>query len=131
MAIIGSHMLLYSSEPEALRSTLRDAFGFKSVDAGGGWLIFALPPAELGVHPAEGPTFESGFHHQVTFMCDNIHSTITELRAKGIKIDGEPKNEGYGITVMMTLPGSVKVMLYEPRHATAIGPAMTTNGPGE
>jgi hypothetical protein len=60
MAIIGSHMLLYSSEPEALRSLLRDVFEFESVDAGGGWLIFALPPSELGVHPAEGPTHQSG-----------------------------------------------------------------------
>ena len=72
MAIIGTHVLLYTSEPEALRATLRDVFGFKHVDAGEGWLIFALPPAELGVHPAEGPTHESGVRHQLTFMCDDI-----------------------------------------------------------
>jgi hypothetical protein len=120
MAIIGSHMLLYTSEPEALRAMLRDVFGFKSVDAGGGWLIFALPPSELGVHPSEGPTFESGVRHQISFMCDNIRATVDELRAKGVQIDGEPEDEGYGITVMMTLPGGVNVMLYEPRHAMAI-----------
>ena len=123
MAIIGAHMLLYSSEPDALRAVLRDAFGFRSVDAGGGWLIFALPPAELGVHPGEGPTFESGVRHQVTFMCDDIRATIAELRAKGVQIDGEPNAESFGITVSMTLPGGVKVMLYEPRHAMAITPA--------
>jgi hypothetical protein len=122
MAIIGAHMLLYSPEADELRATLRDAFGFKSVDAGGGWPIFALPPSELGVHPAEGPTYESGVHHQITFMCDDIRATVAELRAKGISIDGEPVDEGYGITVMMTLPGAVKVMLYEPRHAMAITP---------
>jgi hypothetical protein len=115
-------MLLYSSEAESLRRMLRDTFGFPSVDAGDGWLIFTLPPAELGVHPAEGPTYESGVRHQVTFMCDDIRTTIAELRAKGVQIDGEPEDEGYGITVLMTLPGGVKVMLYEPRHATAIAP---------
>ena len=64
MAITGTHMLLYSSEAEALRSMLSKAFGFESVDAGGGWLIFAQPPAELAVHPGEGPTFESGMRHE-------------------------------------------------------------------
>jgi len=122
MAIIGAHLLLYSSEPGALRATLRDVFGFESVDAGGGWLIFALPPAELGIHPAEGPTHESGTQHQVTFMCDDIRATVAELRKKGICIDGDPQDQGFGITVMMSLPGDVKVMLYEPRHALAITP---------
>jgi hypothetical protein len=120
MAIIGSHMLLYSSEPEALRSSLRDVFGFKSVDAGGGWLIFALPPAELGVHPAEAEENCPSGRHQVTFMCDNIHQTVAELRGKGVLIQGEPQDEGYGITVMMSLPGGVEAMLYEPRHPVAI-----------
>ena len=115
-------MLLYSSEPEALRTMLRDVFGFRSVDAGGGWLIFGLPPSELGVHPSDGPTYESGVRHQITFMCDNIYRTVEELRNKGVTIDGEPEDEGYGITVMMTLPGNVEVMLYEPRHAMAISP---------
>src|SRR5687767_5918599 len=121
MAIIGAHALLYSSEPERLRAVLRDVFGWPHVDAGDGWLIFALPPAELGVHPAEGPTYESGFRHQISFMCDNIVATAAELRAKGVAIEGEPQDEGWGITVMMTLPGNVKVMLYEPRHPKAIG----------
>src|SRR5687767_2076921 len=122
MAITGAHMLLYTTEPEALRAMLRDVFGWKHVDAGHGWLIFALPPAELGVHPAEGPTYESGVRHQITFMCDDIRATVADLRGKGIQIDGEPVDEGYGITVMMTLPRGVKVMLYEPRHAMAISP---------
>src|SRR5690348_16859887 len=84
MAIIGAHMLLYSSEADALRAMFRDVFGFESVDAGGGWLIFALPPSELGVHPAEGPTYQSGVRHQVAFMCDDIRRTIAELRARGV-----------------------------------------------
>jgi hypothetical protein len=122
MAIIGAHALLYSSEPEKLRAVLRDVFGWPHVDAGEGWLIFALPPAELGVHPAEGPTYESGTRHQLSFMCDDITSTIRDLRAKGIDVKGDPVDEGYGITVMLGLPGNVEVMLYEPRHAVAITP---------
>ncbi len=122
MAIIGAHVLLYSSEAGALRATLRDVFGWKHVDAGDGWLIFALPPAELGVHPAEGPTYESGVRHQFTLMCDDIEATIRELRAKGIQVQGEPTDEGFGITVMLILPGGVEVLLYEPRHAVAITP---------
>ena len=121
MAIIGAHMLLYTPEAEALRATLRDVFGFKYVDAGGGWLIFRLPPSELGVHPAEGPTFESGVRHQVSFMCDDIHATVKELRAKGVEVRGEPEDEGYGITATAVLPGGVEVQVYEPRHPVAIG----------
>jgi hypothetical protein len=120
MAITGIHALLYSSEPEALRTTLRNAFGWKHVDAGGGWLIFALPPAELGVHPAEGPSYESGMRHQLTLMCDNMQKTIRELRSKGIEVKGEPEDEGFGITVMLGLPGGVEIMLYQPRHPVAI-----------
>jgi len=123
MAIHGAHMLLYTSEPEALRAMLRDVFGWRYVDAGEGWLIFALPPAELGVHPAEGPTYEAGVRHQITFMCDDIGATIAELRAKGVVIKGEPQDEGFGVTVMLGLPGGVEVMLYEPRHAMAIAPS--------
>jgi predicted enzyme related to lactoylglutathione lyase len=120
MAIIGAHVLLYTSQPESLRATLRDVFGFKHVDAGESWLIFALPPAELGVHPAEGPTYESGVRHQFSLMCDDIQATIRHLRAKGIDVQGEPADEGYGITVMLNLPGGVEIMLYEPRHPMAI-----------
>ena len=120
MAITGAHVLLYTPEPEALRAMLRDVFGWKHVDAGEGWLIFRLPPAELGVHPAEGPTAESGVRHQLSLMCDDITATARDLRAKGVKVTGEPKDEGWGITVMLKLPGGVEVMLYQPRHPVAL-----------
>ncbi|MBM3770024.1 MAG: VOC family protein [Acidimicrobiia bacterium] len=123
MAIVGAHMLLYTQEAEALRATLRDVFQLPYVDAGDGWLIFALPPSELGVHPAGGPTYDSGVRHQASFMCDDIHATVADLTAKGISFEGEPRDEGYGITIMMTLPGGVRVQLYQPRHAMAITPA--------
>lgn len=120
MGVIGTHVLLYTPEPEALRTVLRDVFGWKHVDAGDGWLIFALPPAELAVHPAEGPTYEAGVRHQLTLMCDDIQATVHELRAKGIEVKDEPTDEGWGISVMLVLPGEVEVLLYEARHPVAI-----------
>jgi predicted enzyme related to lactoylglutathione lyase len=120
MAITGAHVLLYTSEPDALRAVFRDVFGWKHVDAGEGWLIFALPPAELGVHPAEGPTYGSGMRHQLSLMCDDIDATARDLQSKGVQVNGQPEDEGWGITLMLGLPGGVEVMLYEPRHPVAI-----------
>lgn len=117
MAIIGIHTLLYTTEPEALRATLRDVFEWEHVDAGDGWLIFALPPAEMGVHPAEGPGFEAGgAGHQISIMCDDIESTLVELRSRGIEVVSDPVDEGFGITATIGLPGGVEMMVYEPRH---------------
>ena len=121
MAITGTHTLLYSSEPEKLRETLRDVFGFKHLDIGHGWLIFALPPSEVAVHPGEGPTFDSGVRHQFTFMCDNIGNTIRDLKAKGIVVKNEPQEERWGVHVTLALPGGCDVMVYEPRHPVAAG----------
>lgn len=119
MAFIGAHVLLYTPEPEATRAMLRDVFGFSHVDAGQGWLIFRLPPAELGIHPSE-ETGPKGVMHAFSLMCDDIHATVRELRARGVEVDGEPQDHGYGITVMVTLPGGLKVQIYEPRHPLAI-----------
>lgn len=94
MAVIGAHMLPYTSEPEAPRAMLRDVFGFRHVDAGDGWSIFALRPSELGVHPAEGPHYDAGARHQLSFMCDDIRATAAELRAKGVTVEGDPSDEG-------------------------------------
>src|SRR5205807_587298 len=97
-----------------LRAVLNDVMGWDSVDAGHGWLIFALPPAELGVHPADQPS------HQLTLMCDDIGATVADLRARGIQFRDEPHDAGFGIVATMVLPGDVDLMLYEPRHPTAI-----------
>ncbi|HET6873691.1 MAG TPA: hypothetical protein VFH70_02870, partial [Acidimicrobiales bacterium] len=114
MAIIGAHALLYTSAPEELRAVLRDVFGWHHVDAHGGWLIFRLPPAELGVHPADAPS------HELSFMCDDLPATMADLSGKGITFEGEPRQAGFGLTVTMVLPGDVRVMLYQPRHPVAI-----------
>jgi predicted enzyme related to lactoylglutathione lyase len=112
MAITGAHVLLHSREPDALRAVMADVFGWQHLDAGGGWLIFALPPAEVAVHPAEAPS------HQLTLMCDDLHATLADLRAKGVEVKGEPEDAGWGITSILVLPGGVEVMVYQPRHPT-------------
>ena len=116
MAITGVHALIYTSEPEAVREIFRDVVGFEHVDAGSGWLIFKLPPAELGIHPTEHAA-----RHDVSLMCDDVRATMAELKAKGIQLAGEPEDEGFGIGVTMVLPGGAEMLLYEPRHETAIG----------
>lgn len=114
MPVTGVHTILYTSEPEALRAVLRDVFGWEHVDAGGGWLIFALPAAEMGVHPGDASS------HQVSLMCDDLTATMAELRAKGIEFRGDPQSAGFGVTATMVLPGGVEMALYQPRHETAI-----------
>jgi predicted enzyme related to lactoylglutathione lyase len=120
MAITGVHAVLYTSEPEAVRTILSDVFGWKHVDAGHGWLIFALPPAELGVHPTEGQGFETPARSEVTLMCDDLEATMAELRGRGVEIPGEPVAAGFGTTATIVLPGGLELMLYQPRHPTAI-----------
>ena len=115
MAVTAAHVLLYTPEAEALRVTLRDVFGWRHVDDGDGWLIFALPPAELGVHPSDGET-----HHQLSLMCDDIGATVAELCGKGIEVRGEPEDMGFGVGTTIVLPGGVELLLYEPRHATPL-----------
>ena len=115
MAITGAHVLLYTSEAESLRELLADVFGWSSVDAGGGWLIFGLPSAEVAVHPADKPA------HELSLMCDDLEATMEDLAARGVAFDGEPHDEGWGVVVTMVLPGDVRMLLYEPRHPTALG----------
>lgn len=128
MPITGLHAILYTSEPEALRAVFRDVLGWPYVDAHDGWLIFGLPPAELGVHPSgtgdSGTTGDAdgttGTGHEVSFMCDDLEATVAELRSKGIVFEGAPEPRGFGTCIDMVLPGGVKVTLYQPRHPTAI-----------
>src|SRR5712691_830784 len=113
--ITGAHVILFTPEANALRGVFRDTLGWKHVDAGNGWLIFALPPAELAVHPSEGST-----DHALYFICDDITATSEELREKGLDVRGEPEHRGWGIATTLVLPGGVEVTLYEPRHSTTI-----------
>jgi Glyoxalase/Bleomycin resistance protein/Dioxygenase superfamily len=109
--ITGVHAIIYSPAAEEIRTFFRDVLEFPSVDAGDGWLIFALPPAELAAHPSDGPV-----KHELYLMCDDITATIDELKAKGMDIAGPVSDRGWGLVTTLTLPGGVGLGLYEPRH---------------
>jgi catechol 2,3-dioxygenase-like lactoylglutathione lyase family enzyme len=109
--IDGSHVILFSRDPEADRSFFADLLGLPHVDAGGGWLIFALPPAEAAIHPTEGAP-----SHELYFMCDDIEATTEELRAKGVEFASAISEERWGRVTRFRLPGGGEVGMYEPRH---------------
>jgi catechol 2,3-dioxygenase-like lactoylglutathione lyase family enzyme len=112
--IFGAHVIVYSKDAEADRAFFRDALGFKSVDAGHGWLIFALPPAEAAFHPSD----ENG--HELYFMCDDLRAEITSLAKKGVNCP-EVQEARWGSIAKMRLPGGGDVGLYQPKHPMALG----------
>ena len=115
MSIIGMHALIYSNKAEETRRFFSDVLGFRSVDVGRGWLIFAAPPSELAVHPAEGTE-----HHELYLMCDNIEQTIADLRQKGVETS-PIHDQPWGRVTELRLASGQKLGMYEPRHPTAIG----------
>jgi len=113
--INGVHALIYTKQPDAVRAFFRDVVGAPNVDAGHGWLIFALPPAELGIHPAEDE--ES---HELYLMCDDIDRTLAELKTKGIEAAGPISDQGWGRVTSIAITHGVTLGLYQPRHPTAL-----------
>ncbi len=121
--IIGTHVLFYSTNPEADRAFFRDVLGFGSVDAGQGWLIFSLPPAEAAFHPSDDNFGQSHAGHRmmgaiVYLMCDDLRSTIKALEAKKVTVT-EIEEEPWGIRTSIPLPSGSEIGLYQPTHATA------------
>ncbi|WP_263349959.1 VOC family protein [Acidicapsa acidisoli] len=114
--IFGSHVIVYSKDAEADRAFFRDVLGFPSVDAGHGWLIFALPPSELAVHPSE----ESG-KQELYLMCEDLKAEIATLREKGVYCS-EVHEERWGSVTKIPLPGGGVVGLYQPKQPTALSP---------
>ena len=102
-------------DAEKVRAFLSDVLELPSVDAGGGWLIFALPPAELAVHPADGTP-----RHELYLMCDDIEVTLAELRAKGVKVAREVSDQGWGLLAAIRLPDGTDFPIYQPRHASPL-----------
>jgi len=115
--IIATHAIIYSEDADATRAFFRDVLGLANVDAHDGWLIFALPPAELGIHPS-GPDAVSG-HHELYLMCDDISTTVAELEAKAVEFTSPVTSVGFGLLTTLRVPGAGEIGLYQPRHATA------------
>ena len=113
----GAHCIVYSSNADADRAFFRDVLKLSSVDVGGGWLIFGLPPAEVAVHPADASD-----RHELYLMCADVKGFIAEMKTYNIAC-GEVKDEGWGLLTQLTLPGGGKLGVYEPRHARPAGPA--------
>jgi catechol 2,3-dioxygenase-like lactoylglutathione lyase family enzyme len=113
--IFGAHVIIYSKDATADRAFMRDILGFASVDAGHGWLIFALPPAEVAVHPAEDSD-----RNELYFMCDDLKAEILALDVKGVRCS-ETQEARWGSITKIRLPGGSEVGLYQPRHPTALG----------
>jgi catechol 2,3-dioxygenase-like lactoylglutathione lyase family enzyme len=114
--INGLHAIIFSPDAEKVRAFFRDALGLPSADAGGGWLIFALPPAELAVHPAEGNA-----RHELYLMCDDIRATLAELAAKGAPAVRDVSDRGWGLLSAIRLPDGSELPIYQPRHPTPAG----------
>jgi len=109
--ITGAHAIVYSHDADADRAFFRDVLELPSVDAGHGWLIFALPPAEIATHPTDGAG-----RHELYLMCDDIHATVAELERKGVRFGGPIVQERWGSVTAIELPGGGELGLYEPKH---------------
>ncbi len=116
--ITGVHATIFTTDPEGIRAFFRDVLGLSWVDAGGGWLIFALPPAELAAHPSEGDG-----QHRLYLICDDVAATVEELKAKGVELTGEVSDEGFGLMTSLRLPDGSELGLYEPRHPSPRSPS--------
>ena len=112
--ISGAHVTIFSRDPEADRTFFKDVLGLDSVDSGGGWLIFALPPTEVGIHPTEEPE-----RHQLYLLCEDIETTARELERKGVPIKRPFDEARWGRVTEITLPGGGRIGLYQPKHPLA------------
>jgi len=115
--IKGVHTMFYSSEAEATRVFIRDKLGFRATDVGDGWLIFSVPEADMGVHPADTQDGAPSGTHDISFYCDDIEKTVAELRGKGVEFTEPIADRGYGFVTYFKMPGDMQVQLYQPKYA--------------
>jgi catechol 2,3-dioxygenase-like lactoylglutathione lyase family enzyme len=115
--INGTHAIIYADDAEQARAFFRDVLQFPHVDVHDGWLIFRLPPAELGVHPAASPGRDAA-HHEVFLMCDDIRTTVAELTDQGVEFTSTIEDRGFGLVTTFLVPGGGELGLYEPKHPT-------------
>jgi catechol 2,3-dioxygenase-like lactoylglutathione lyase family enzyme len=120
--ITSTHAIIFAKDADRARAFFRDSLGFPAVDAHDGWLIFKLPPAELGIHP-EDPSDSAGAgdhgRHEFYLMCDDIEATVAELEDKGVEFTTPVENQGFGLIARFKIPGAGEMGLYQPRHPTA------------
>lgn len=115
--ITGIHAIVFAQDAEAARAFIADVLGLRAVDAGGGWLIFALPPAELACHPTAPD--DSG-RHELYLMCDDVEATVADLEAKGVEFVAPISDAGFGRMTRMAVPGGGELGLYEPAHPSPL-----------
>jgi catechol 2,3-dioxygenase-like lactoylglutathione lyase family enzyme len=118
--LIGTHTIIYAQDAAKARAFFADVLGLRSVDAGRGWLIFALPPGEVACHPAEDAA-DNG-RHTLYLMCKDIKKTVAALKKKGVRFTRDISDHGWGILATMQIPGGGELSIYEPRHPTALAP---------
>lgn len=111
--ITGAHTIVYAKDAAKVRAFFRDVLGFPSVDAGRGWLIFALPPAEVAAHPADEGDEGS---HELYLMCDDVKKTVEELKGKGVEFTRPITDQPWGLLTTFKLPGGEEMSLYQPKH---------------
>ena len=114
--IRGVHTMFYSSKPEQLRAFLRDVLRFPFTDVGGGWLIFDMPEADMGVHPTDFPGSPPSGTPAISFYCDDIKTTVAELKSRGVKFTRGIEDEGFGLVTHFKMPGVDDVQLYQPKY---------------
>ncbi len=115
--ISGIHTMFYSSEAKELREFLADKLNFSGTDIGGGWMIFRLPPAEMGVHPSDDRDGARSGTHDISFICDDIHATVAELQAKGVEFSDEIREYDFGFVTFFRVPGGFELQLYQPKYS--------------
>lgn len=114
--IKGIHGMFFSDEAQALREFLRDKLQLPNTDVGHGWLIFKFGEGDMGVHPTDFEGAPKSGTHDISFYCDDITQTVSELKGRGVEFDDEIKDQGYGHCIHFTMPGGVRVELYEPKY---------------
>jgi hypothetical protein len=119
--INGVHVTFFTGEEEKLRAFIRDKLGLHFHDVGGGWLIFDLPSLELGVHPADNEGVESEeligkTWQELSFVCDDIYETVSQLKERGVEFTTEISDEEYGLVTRFSMPGGIEVDLYQPKY---------------
>lgn len=119
--IRGVHTMFYSSQAEELRAFIRDKLGFPYTDVGEGWLIFDVPEADMGCHPSDDRDGARPGTHAISFFCDDIQTTVQDLKAKGVEFTMPIEDHGYGLVTYFKMPGEVTVQLYQPKYAKGTG----------